>query len=156
MGEFYKAQYGINVISLMPCNLYGKNDSFDPINSHVLSALVKKFCDAKVSNKSEVVLWGSGIAEREFLNVKDLAKIVCYFVLNEVSIKSSFINIGSGKSISIKKLAFLIREKVGFKGQIFWDESRPDGMLKKCLDISEMRSLGFKETISLSLQTSNY
>ena len=149
MAELYKKQYGINSISLMPCNLYGKNDSFDPQHSHVLSALVKKFYDAREDSQKAVTLWGTGIAEREFLNVQDLAKVINYLLINDVEVTDDFLNVGTGKSISIKDLALLIQKLVGFKGEILWDKSKPDGMLKKCLDITKFSKLYREEMITL-------
>lgn len=148
MCEYYKKQYGLNSISLMPCNIYGPNDSFNLQHSHVLSALVKKYVDAADDNSESVTNWGSGIARREFLHVDDLAEAVLYMLKNYDS--GDFINIGSGSDISIKELAGIISEKAGYKGETLWDLSKPDGMLKKCLDITKMLQLGFKPGISLN------
>jgi GDP-L-fucose synthase len=145
--EYYKKQYGLESVALMPCNLYGTNDSFDLQKSHVLSALVKKFVDAKDNNQNEVEIWGTGIARREFMHVDDLARAVHYFMsCDEVD---GFINIGYGKDLSIKELANLISNKVGFEGNIKWDHSKPDGMLKKCLDVNRMNDYDFYPEISL-------
>jgi GDP-L-fucose synthase len=146
--EFYKKQYNFNGISLMPCNLYGTNDSFDPEHSHVLSALVKKFADAKNNNSDKVTLWGTGIARREFMHVDDLAHAVLHF--DKVDSYDGFINIGCGSDVSIKELAELIAKEVGYKGQINWDSSKPNGMLKKCLDVSKMKNYGFEPKIDLT------
>jgi GDP-L-fucose synthase len=140
-------QYGFNSISLMPCNLYGTNDSFHPEHAHVLSSLVRKFVDAVDDNLKEVVLWGSGIARREFMHVDDIAEATLYFLKNHQSI--DFINVGCGYDISIKELAELIAKECSFKGTINWDTSKPDGMLRKCLDVSKMKSIGFKPKIDL-------
>ncbi len=140
-------QYRFNSISLMPCNLSGPNDSFDLKHSHVLSALVKKFSDAKSNNDDSITLWGSGIARREFMHVDDLAKAVLYMTLNYND--PQFINIGSGYDLSIKELAEMIALQTGFNGEILWDTSKPDGMLRKCMDVSRMKELGFGPTISL-------
>ena len=148
MVDAYKQEYGLDGLSLMPCNLYGPNDSFDLENSHVLSAFVKRFSDAKDNNDSSVTLWGSGIARREFMHVDDMAKATL-FAINNFS-ESGFINVGWGKDISIKELAELTSEKVAFKGTILWDTSKPDGMLRKCLDVTKMKKLGFEPTITLS------
>lgn len=147
MMEAYYRQYGFNSISLMPCNLYGPNDSFDLQHSHVLSALVKRFTDAVDENKDEITLWGSGIARREFMHVDDLAKITVQMM--EEYNDHHFINIGWGEDISIKELAELIALKTGFTGKINWDTSKPDGMLRKCMDVSKMKSLGIKPEITL-------
>jgi GDP-L-fucose synthase len=147
LAQYYHKQYGLNCINPMPCNLYGTNDSFDPDNSHVLSALVRKFVDATDENKKDIVLWGSGVARREFLHVDDLAKALLLLVDKWNS--PDIINIGYGTDISIKDLAELIANKVEYKGQIMWDTSMPDGMLRKCLDVSKLQSLDFKPSISL-------
>jgi GDP-L-fucose synthase len=144
---FYARQYGMNTISLMPCNLYGKNDHFDLEKSHVLSALVKRFCDAVEQNAESLTLWGTGIARREFMNVDDLAEIAVGLMRewNDPQI----INVGTGEDISVRDLAEKIAHSTGFKGKILWDKSKPDGMLRKCLDVSKMKSLGFTPKISL-------
>lgn len=147
MMEFYKKQYGFDSISLMPCNLYGPNDSFDLQKSHVLSALVKRFVDATQNADNSITLWGTGIARREFMHVYDAAKAVLFMLENYN--EPGFINIGWGEDISIKELAFLIGDKVGFKGQIKWDGTKPDGMLRKCMDISRMKALGYFPEITL-------
>lgn len=146
--QSFKKQYGFKSISLMPCNLYGPNDSFDPVNSHVLSALVKKFVDAKEDNLKEVILWGTGIARREFLHVNDLSRAIKFLLENFDEFDP--LNVGSGFDISIRELADLISKKVGYRGIINWDDSKPDGMLRKCLDVSELNKLGFYPQIPLS------
>lgn len=154
--EYYKKQYNFSSISIMPCNLYGTNDSFDPEHSHVLSSLVRKFVDAVASNSPEVTIWGSGLARREFMHVDDLAKAVLYLINNYHS--SEFINVGWGVDISIKELAQLIALETNFKGAINWDLSKPDGMPRKCMDVSKMLKLGFRPTIELKtgiIQTIN-
>jgi GDP-L-fucose synthase len=148
MCEVYKKQYGFDSISLMPCNLYGPNDSFDLQHSHVLSALVKRFSDAVSNGLDEITLWGSGIAKREFMHVDDLAKALVFLMENYHD--AEMINVGTGTDISIKELAELIADKAGFKGTISWDASKPDGMLKKCMDVSKLNALGFKPEITLS------
>lgn len=147
MCEYYHKQYGFDAVGLMPCNIYGPNEKFDLEKSHVLSALVKRFVDAKVEGRSSVTLWGTGVARREFLHVDDLARAVHFAIENYHG--HDFINIGSGYDISIKELAETISNKVGYKGQIEWDTNRPDGMLRKCLDVSNMKALGFVPHISL-------
>ncbi|MNJ97620.1 GDP-L-fucose synthase [compost metagenome] len=147
MAEAYKTQYGLDSISLMPCNLYGPNDSFDPTHSHVLSALVKRFVDATEQNTPEVILWGTGIARREFLHVNDMAKATLFMLENYHS--SDFINIGCGEDISIKELANMIAQATNYQGEIKWDADKPNGMLRKCMDVSRMKAIGFEPTISL-------
>jgi GDP-L-fucose synthase len=140
-------QYGFNSISLMPCNLYGPNDSFDLKHSHVLSALVKRFTDAADNNDADITLWGTGIARREFLHVDDVARAIVFMMENYED--PAFINIGCGTDVSIKELAEMIAQKTGFKGEILWDSTKPNGMLKKCMDVSRMKALGFEPAISL-------
>lgn len=140
-------QYGFNSISLMPCNLYGPNDSFDLKHSHVLSALVKRFTDAADNNDAEITLWGTGIARREFLHVDDVARAIVFMMENYND--PNFINIGCGTDVSIKELAEMIAQKTGFKGQMKWDSTKPNGMLKKCMDVSRMQALGFEPLITL-------
>jgi GDP-L-fucose synthase len=147
MAFYYRQQYGMNTICPMPCNLYGSNDHFDPDNSHVLSALVRKFVDAVEEDSKRVILWGTGVAKREFLNVDDLS--VALLFLMEIWDNPEIINIGWGDDISIRDLAGLIAKKTGYEGEIIWDTSIPDGMLRKCLDISKITSLGFKPKITL-------
>ncbi len=145
--ETYNQQYGFNGISLMPSNLYGPNDSFDLNHAHVLSSLVKRFIDAKDNNDHEVVLWGTGIARREFLHVEDFSKAILFFFENYSS--PNFVNIGPGEDVSIEELANLISEIVEYSGNIVWDSSKPNGMLRKCMDVSNMKKEGFKPSISL-------
>jgi GDP-L-fucose synthase len=147
MLEALKAQFDFSSTTLIPCNLYGPNDSFDLNHSHVLSALVKKFVDAEIGGSYSVTLWGTGIARREFMHVSDLARAVLY--LHNFQVKESYLNIGSGIDISINDLAYLIAGLVGFKGRIFWDDSKPDGMLRKCMNVSKISSYGFKPIIGL-------
>jgi GDP-L-fucose synthase len=145
--EGYRRQYGFHSISLMPCNLYGPNDSFDLKHSHVLSALVKRFVDAADTGTEEITLWGTGNARREFLHVDDLARATVFMMNNYDD--PQFINIGSGTDVSIRELAEMIASMTGFSGTIKWDHSKPDGMMKKCMDVSRMHALGFSPTISL-------
>ncbi len=147
MIQAYNKQFGFNGINLMPCNLYGPNDSFDLEHSHVLSALVKKFVDAKNNNDKKIILWGTGIAKREFMHVNDFAEAILFMLNNYNS--SEIINIGWGKDISIKELAELIAKHVGYEGEIYWDSSKPDGMLRKCMDVSRMKEIGFSPQITL-------
>lgn len=145
--QYYHRQYGLKSISLMPCNLYGTNDHFDLEKAHVLSSLVRRFTDAVTQKKDEVVLWGTGVAKREFLHVEDCARAVLFFMAHDTDFE--IINIGTGKDISIKELAQKIADKTGFKGVINWDSTKPDGMLRKCLDVSYADSLGFSPQVSL-------
>lgn len=147
MAQYYHEQYGMNCLCPMPCNLYGANDSFDPLHSHVLSALVRRFVDALDDETREVELWGTGSARREFLNVDDLARAVLF--LMEEWDSPEIINVGVGKDISIKDLANLIAQKLGYEGVIVWDPSKPDGMPRKCLDVTKMTALGFEPEIPL-------
>lgn len=149
MAKYYKSQYGLEVICPMPCNLYGKNDSFDPNHSHVLSALIKKFYDAKIDNKESVTVWGTGVARREFMNVSDLVDVIIFLMEDWKGGQYEFINVGTGSDISIKELAELIAKKTGFTGKLEWDTTKPDGMLKKCLDVSKITELGYTPSVSL-------
>jgi GDP-L-fucose synthase len=145
--EAYHTQYGFNGISLMPSNLYGPNDTFDLNHAHVLSSLVKRFVDAKAANDPSITLWGTGIARREFLHVEDFSIAILHFFEHYNS--PDFINIGTGIDISIKELATLIAKKVGYSGAIVWDATKPNGMLRKCMDVSNMIKEGFRPHISL-------
>ncbi|MDD3148746.1 MAG: GDP-L-fucose synthase [Candidatus Riflebacteria bacterium] len=146
--KFHHQQYGLKGICPMPCNLYGPGDSFDLSNSHVLSALVRRFVEAVNAGRDEITLWGSGIARREFLHVDDMARAVLF--LMEKYDSPDVVNVGSGNDLTIKELAEMIAEKTGFSGKIFWDTSKPDGMLRKCLDVSRITQMGFQPKISLS------
>jgi GDP-L-fucose synthase len=146
--QFYEKQHGLKSISLIPCNLYGRNDSFDLRHSHVLSALVKRFVDAKRSAAPSITLWGTGVARREFMNVVDFARIA--ISLLELRNSSDPLNVGSGTDVSIAELALLISEAVGFSGEILWDHSKPDGMPRKCMDVSQLSALGLTPTITLA------
>lgn len=147
MVECYRKQYGFPGITIMPCNLYGTNDSFDPLHSHVLSALVRKFVDASDNQTMQVTIWGSGVARREFMHVDDAASAILFLIQNYDS--SQLINIGWGEDLPIKELASIIADKAKFKGEISWDTFKPDGMLRKCLDVSKMKKLGFQPQITL-------
>ena len=148
LAQYYEQQYGLRSLCPIPCNLYGPNDSFDPQHSHVLSALVRRFVDAAEAGLAEVTLWGTGIARREFLHVDDLARALLFLLESDRS--SAIINVGSGTDVSIRELADLITAKVGYRGELRWDPSMPDGMMRKCLDVSRMRDLGFVPAIALS------
>lgn len=147
MARYYYEQHGLRSVCPMPCNLYGPGDSFDPTNSHVLSALVKRFVDAADEGKPEVICWGSGIARREFLHVDDLARASLFLMQTRDS--PDIINVGSGEDIAIKTLAEMIADKVGYRGKIVWDTNMPDGMPRKCLDVSKMQALGFRPSVTL-------
>jgi len=147
MCQAYNQQYDTKFISVMPTNLYGPNDNFDLESSHVLPALLRKFHDAKVGNKKEVVMWGTGEPMREFLHVNDLAD-ACIFLMNSYA-DSEIVNIGTGEDIKIKDLAQLIKETIGFKGQIINDTTKPNGTPRKLLDVSKLHDLGWKHNINL-------
>ncbi len=147
MCQSFNEQYKTNFVSVMPTNLYGPNDNFDLEHSHVLPALIRKFHDAKIEGKKEVVLWGSGSAKREFLHVDDLADAVV-FLMNNYD-ESDIINIGTGEDLSIKQLAELIQTLIGYDGLIKWDDSKPDGTPRKLLDVSKIHSLGWKHRHTL-------
>jgi GDP-L-fucose synthase len=145
--QSYAREYGANFISGMPTNLYGPNDNFDLETSHVLAALLRKAHEAKESGASEIVVWGSGEPRREFLHVDDLAAASVFLLENYDC--PEIINIGSGRDLSIRELAELICEVVGFEGDLAWDKSKPDGTPRKLLDISKIESLGWKPKIPL-------
>jgi GDP-L-fucose synthase len=147
LAYYYSEQFGMNTISLMPCNLYGPNDNFDLETSHVFPALVRRFIDAYDRGQNSVTLWGTGNARREFLHVDDLAR-AAVLLMNRYD-NPEIINVGSGREISIMELAEKIKTCVGFNGKILWDKTKPDGMLRKCLDISKVKATGFVPEISL-------
>lgn len=148
LARYYHQQYGLSCICPMPCNLYGPNDSFDPTHSHVLSALVRKFVDATEARERSVTLWGTGSARREFLHVDDAAT-ACLLLFDRWD-SPDHVNVGSGIDITIHDLAQKIATCVGYTGTVVWDTSMPDGMRRKCLDISKLRGLGFHPRITLS------
>jgi len=150
--ENYNMEYGCDFISVMPTNLYGPNDNYDFKNSHVLPALLRKFHEAKINYEKTgqygpVEIWGTGSPKREFLHVDDLAE-ACFFLMKNYNGKLS-VNVGTGKDISIYDLALLIQEIIGFKGQVNWNEDKPDGTPRKLLDISLVNSLGWQYQIHL-------
>ncbi|RMF57667.1 MAG: GDP-L-fucose synthase, partial [Calditrichaeota bacterium] len=147
MCQAYHRQYGCRFISAMPTNLYGPNDNFDLETSHVLPALIRKFHEAKIQHKPYVEIWGTGNPRREFLHVDDLADACLFLMLNYD--EPEFVNVGMGKDISIKELAMLIKDIVGFEGDLRFDTSKPDGTPRKLLDISRLQSLGWQPRISL-------
>ena len=148
MCDAYRDQYGCNFISVMPTNLYGLNDNYDLQNSHVLPALLRKFHEAKINNDKEVMVWGSGSPLREFLHATDMANACVYLMLNYND--KGFVNIGTGKEISIKDLAFLVKDTVGYKGEIVFDATKPDGTPRKLTDTTKLNSLGWKHSIELN------
>ena len=147
MCEAYRDQYGVNYISAMPTNLYGPNDNYHPQNSHVLPALLRKFHEAKINNNPSVEIWGTGSPLREFLHVDDLAE-ACVFLLNNYDEKS-FVNVGVGEDISIKDLALLIKDIVGYDGDLVFDTTKPDGTPRKLMSVKRINDLGWKSKISL-------
>ena len=147
MCEYYSSQYGVSFISVMPTNLYGPNDNFDPESSHVLPAMIRKFDDAVRNGDDKVVLWGSGAPKREFLHVDDLAG-ACVYLLEGYS-GTAFLNIGSGREVTIRKLAGIVKKITGFSGEIVWDSAKPDGTPRKLLDVSRITALGWKPAIDL-------
>jgi GDP-L-fucose synthase len=143
----YRKQFGHKWISIMPTNLYGPNDNFDLQNSHVFPALIRKFVEAKETNAPSVTLWGTGTPKREFLHVDDLAKAILICLENYDS--DQHINIGSGEDLSIKELALKVSKATGFSGEIIWDSTKPDGTPRKVLDVTKIKNLGWKPSISL-------
>lgn len=145
--EFYNKQYGVNFIAAMPTNLYGPGDNYDLQNSHVLPALIRKFHEAKESGAPTVEIWGSGKPRREFLFVDDLAD-ACYFLLLNYN-ERPFVNVGTGKDISIAELAALVGEITGFDGELTFNSAKPDGTPRKLLDVSRLAQLGWSPSVSL-------
>ena len=145
--ENYRLQYGCNFISAMPTNLYGPNDNYDLNNSHVLPALLRKMVTAKKENKPQVEIWGTGSPLREFLYVDDLAD-ACFFLMDTYN-EAQHVNVGSGQEVSIKELALLIKDIVGYTGDIFFNAAMPDGTPRKLLDCSLLTKLGWQATTSL-------
>jgi len=147
MCDSYRDQYGCNFISAMPTNLYGTNDNYHPENSHVLPALIRRIVSAKKNNEPNVIIWGTGVAKREFLHVDDLAD-ACYFLLQKYN-EQGLVNIGCGTDISIKELAELIVSEVDYEGQLVFDTTKPDGTPRKLMDISKLNTLGWESKINL-------
>ena len=145
--DSYRSQYGCNFISAMPTNLYGPNDNYDLNNSHVLPAMLRKFHEAKLENKPQVELWGDGSPMREFLHVDDLAE-ACIFLMKNYD-EQGLVNIGVGQDITIKNLALCIQKIVGYKGNIKWDISKPNGTPKKLMEVSKINQMGWKAQIEL-------
>lgn len=147
MCQSYNKQYGTNFISLMPTNLYGPNDNFDLESSHVLPALIRKFHEAKENGTPNVTLWGTGSPMREFLHVDDLADAAVFLMNNYDG--SEIVNVGTGEDVTIKELAELIRDTVGYKGELLWDTDKPDGTPRKLLDVSRLHKLGWRHRLEL-------
>jgi len=145
--QAYCREYGANFISAMPTNLYGPNDNFDLETSHVLAALIRKAHEARMRNDQRLIVWGTGKPRREFLHVDDLAS-ACLLLLEKYD-SPDIVNVGYGEDISIRELAELICEVLGFDGELAWDSSKPDGTPRKLLDLSKLRALGWKPAISL-------
>ena len=147
MCQAYRRQYGFDAISLMPTNLYGPGDNFDPQTSHVLPALIRKFHEAKLRGDDEIVIWGTGTPRREFLHVDDLADAAVFLMRHYC--KESIINVGVGSDLSIRELSQLVADVVGYKGSITTDPSRPDGTFQKLMDVSRLRQMGWCHQIEL-------
>jgi GDP-L-fucose synthase len=147
MCQFFKKQYGDNFISCMPTNLYGPNDNFDLNNSHVMPALIRKFHEAKVNNDAVVEVWGSGKPLREFLYVEDMAD-ACVFLMENYD-GDEHVNVGTGKEVSIRELAGIVKEVVGYEGEIIFNTDMPDGTPRKLLDVSKLYGLGWIHKIGL-------
>lgn len=145
--EAYRDQYGCNFISAMPTNLYGPNDNYDLNNSHVLPALIRKFHTAKEEGASQVEVWGTGSPLREFLHVDDLADACVFLMLNYN--EKMFVNVGTGTDLSIKALAEMVKDIVGFEGELVWNTDKPDGTPRKLMNVGRLHSLGWKHSIEL-------
>ncbi len=150
MCKHYNQQYETNFISVMPTNLYGPNDNYDLKTSHVMAALIRKFHEAKKNNEPEVTVWGTGNPRREFLHVDDMAD-ACIFLMEKYTFSDigEFVNIGIGEDLTIRELADLIKDIVGYDGKIVYDHSKPDGTPQKLLDVTKLHRLGWKASIQL-------
>jgi len=148
MCKAYRKQWGCNFISAMPSNLYGENDNFSLTNSHVLAAIIRKFHEAKLNNENTVELWGTGNVKREFLYVDDLAEALIFLMDNYN--EPEHINVGTGEDISIKELAEVVKEIVGYTGEIIWNNNIPDGTPRKLLDVTKINSLGWGHAVDLT------
>lgn len=144
--QAYSKQFGFNAISLMPTNLYGQNDNFNLNSSHVLPAMIRKFHEAKM-NETDVTIWGTGTPRREFLFVDDLAD-ACLHLMNNYN-STEIVNVGTGEDVSIKELSEIVKDVVGFSGNVLYDTSKPDGTPRKLLDVSKINSLGWKHKVGL-------
>lgn len=145
--ESYRSQYGANFISAMPTNLYGPNDNYDLQGSHVLPALIRKFHEAKINNQPFVEVWGTGSPFREFMHADDLAE-ACVYLMNNYD-GEQFVNVGTGEEVTIKELAELVKETVGFEGELRWNTDKPDGTPRKLMDVSRLHEMGYKHRIGL-------
>ena len=148
MCQSYHDQYGFNAISAMPCNLYGINDNFHPENSHVLPGLIRRFDEAKTQLLPTVTCWGDGSPLREFLFVDDLAD-ACVYLMNNYDNPQEIVNVGTGEETSIRELAEMIAEVVGYQGHIMWDTSKPNGTMRKVMDVSRIKATGWNPKVSL-------
>ncbi len=145
--ESYRSQYGSNFISAMPTNLYGPNDNYDLNGSHVLPALIRKFHEAKVNNEPTVEVWGTGSPRREFLHADDLAD-ACFFLMENYN-DDLFVNIGTGEDVTIREVAELIQDIVGYEGELRWNTDKPDGTPRKLMDVSRLHAQGWQHTTNL-------
>ena len=145
--EYYNRQHGADFVSVMPCNLYGYNDNFDLRNSHMLPALIRKFHEARISNAETVTVWGTGTVYRELMFVDDLAR-ACIFVMNNYS-GADFLNVGYGEDFTVAEIAGMVKDAVGFEGDIVYDTTKPDGMFRKIVDSSKLRALGWQPEVTL-------
>jgi GDP-L-fucose synthase len=145
--ENYRRQYNCDFISAMPTNLYGPNDNYDLKKSHVIPALIRKFLEAKEEGKPAVEIWGTGSPKREFLHVDDMAD-ACLLLMKNYS-QQEFVNVGSGEEVTIKELTVIIKDIVGYEGRIEFDATKPDGTPRKLMDVSKLKNLGWKPTLSL-------
>jgi GDP-L-fucose synthase len=152
--EYLKKKFNKNFLTLQPANLYGEGDNFDLKSSHVLPALVRKFHEAKINNKKKVEVWGSGLIKREFLNVKDLAEAVSFFINKRIS--ATYLNVGGSRHISIRNLALIIKQITKFKGKIIFNKNYPDGVKERRLDVKLINKLGWKYKINLNDVLKNY
>lgn len=147
MCEFYNKQYGTDYISVMPCNLYGPGDNYNPVSSHVIPALLRKFHEAKVSGSPTVTMWGTGSAMREFLHIDDIADASVFLMENYD--EDEWVNIGCGEDMSIRELGELVKKVVGYEGEIVYDPSYPDGTSRKLLDSTKLFKMGWRPSIGL-------
>ncbi|GAB3539157.1 GDP-L-fucose synthase [Spirosoma fluminis] len=145
--EAYRSQYSCNFISAMPTNLYGPNDNYDLQGSHVLPALIRKFHEAKVNGQPSVEVWGTGSPRREFLHANDLAD-ACFFLMENYN-GELFVNIGTGEDVTIRELAEMVQEAVGYEGELRWNTDKPDGTPRKLMDVSRLHSMGWRHTTDL-------
>lgn len=148
MSQFFREQHGVEFYAVQPTNLYGVNDNFDPVNSHVIPGLIRRMSEAKKNNDSTFQVWGTGEPKREFLYVDDMAK-ACIHVMNYQGEIPNLVNVGCGEDIAIKDLVEIVKDKVGYTGKIEFDTSKPDGAPRKLLDVSILNGMGWKPSISL-------